>query len=191
MTEQLTRVELETNSELMRIDTLAREIIDEFSEEDGGVHYDEYAARWTSPDEAIQMKLEAVFSYTSVESWVEYHLRTMPGKTDEHPKGALKTLVVFKDKNVDGKPLVAEIRERSELRWGNSDWEGWGEFDRRMPTEYDIAEFDIYLTMMQQDKQRQPRFMKRQAAKRELGAWATRESSLETDERDFFMADFR
>lgn len=189
MTEKKELMRVEEGSELARIDALASHLVSEFSEEGWGTHYDESVARWRSEDEVMEVRLEHVFSYTSNEAWGEYHLRELPQRGETPTPGWQKTLVVSTAKDVDGRPQVAEVREYQGLRWGLSDWDGVGPRQDRAPTEYDLMEFDIYLTAMRLDKERTPKWPTREAARRELGPRALREASLDTTDLEFFLAE--
>lgn len=190
MNERVGPIEIQPSSDLARISDISYSLLSEFAEESWDVFHDISRVTWKDPKETINVRIERVFSYEGHGTWVHCGMYVLPQYVDGvKTQGSSKLLAFATKKTEQAKVPTAILTESDELRWGSDGWEPWGERATRVPSEYDIAEFEVYLAMVQQDKERRSRY-RRQKGSRDLGAYATRELALKTSEFDFFKGDF-
>lgn len=180
--ESIRAVEYTPGSQLDELDQRVQQLVSIYGEEGGSTFDDNQRVVWEDPETKMRCSLELIFSYHSVEAWTEVRLQQLP-KDDED---GWERLFVFYSKGPRGQCTpFAEVRHGEGMQW-HGGWRAKKQTHIAPPTEYDLMELDIYLTLLERDESRAPTHSSRQMASLELGRWAMQTKELETNEFEFF-----
>jgi hypothetical protein len=176
-------MEYTSGSSVSELEHRVQHIITSYGADGFAVYEDTFKAIWEDSDAKTRCELENVFSYDSNESWTEVRLQQLPASEDS---GSWERLFVFRSAgDRDNPTLQLEVRRAEELYWSHGNgWRAKNDVPGGRPTEYELAELDVYLTQINYELGRS----KRLRASRKLGPRATEEWSLQTSEFNFFMA---